>query len=260
MSWVVVVAIVVVAWLALLVVVLCLLRVASLSDDAMAAACEREAAPARQVEPRSSGAALAGLVERVFVHDPGAGRHAAMVANLARELTAAAGLPQDEQVLAHLAGLLQGLRERDFFHAATAGEPDLGTEARRLVERHGSVGARVLREVPDLADVDVVVETLDERFDGSGTPYGLRGEQIPRPARIVAIADAYVRLTAADRAPAGADPQRVAGELRRQAGHALDAHLVEILLTRVVGRGPDQSAPFRPRIREALRALRHASS
>ena len=68
-----------------------------------------------------------------------------------------------------------------------------------------------------------------EAFDGSGYPDGLRGEQIPLWARILAIADAYVNMTT-DRsfAPAKSSEQALA-ELEKLSGIRYDGMLVRIL-------------------------------
>ena len=73
------------------------------------------------------------------------------------------------------------------------------------------------------------VEHHHEAFDGTGYPAGLRGEQIPLWARILAIADAYANMTT-DRsfAPAKTNDQALA-ELEKMSGSRYDGMLVRIL-------------------------------
>ena len=53
----------------------------------------------------------------------------------------------------------------------------------------------MLRAIPEIERVAQAVESHHEAFDGSGYPFGLKGENIPLYGRIVAVADAYVNMT-----------------------------------------------------------------
>jgi HD-GYP domain-containing protein (c-di-GMP phosphodiesterase class II) len=84
------------------------------------------------------------------------------------------------------------------------------------------------------------IEHHHEAFDGSGYPHGLRGEEIPLWARILAVADAYVNMTT-DRsfAPAKNNEQAVA-ELEKLSGVRYDGMLVRILAREL----KSERAPF----------------
>jgi HD-GYP domain-containing protein (c-di-GMP phosphodiesterase class II) len=98
-----------------------------------------------------------------------------------------------------------------------------------VVKRHPELGAQIL-EHPCLADVRGWVGAHHERPDGQGYPLGLRGEEIPLEARIVAVADAYEAMTS-DRAYRDSIGHEAArAELRRCAGSQFDAAVVEAFL------------------------------
>jgi HD-GYP domain-containing protein (c-di-GMP phosphodiesterase class II) len=63
------------------------------------------------------------------------------------------------------------------------------------VTRHAVIGAEILRDVDFLGEGKLVVRHHHERWDGTGYPDGLAGENIPLPARIFAVADALDALT-----------------------------------------------------------------
>ena len=65
------------------------------------------------------------------------------------------------------------------------------------VQRHTVLGAKILSPVKALADVAEVCLNHHERWDGSGYPRGLKGEEIPLHARIVAVADVFSALISA---------------------------------------------------------------
>jgi HD-GYP domain-containing protein (c-di-GMP phosphodiesterase class II) len=60
-----------------------------------------------------------------------------------------------------------------------------------MIKRHPEVGHDILSRVPNLRREAAIVIAHHERIDGSGYPRGLRGEEIPLEARIVAVADTY---------------------------------------------------------------------
>jgi HD-GYP domain-containing protein (c-di-GMP phosphodiesterase class II) len=70
-----------------------------------------------------------------------------------------------------------------------------------------------------------------ERWDGSGYPAGLRGDEIPLAARIVAIADSYDAMSAGRSYRRSVSHDRCIADIRREAGKQFDPALVEVLLT-----------------------------
>ena len=62
---------------------------------------------------------------------------------------------------------------------------------REFIERHSDMGARMIEQIWCLRGVAPVIRHHHERYDGSGYPDGLEGEEIPLTARIVAATDAY---------------------------------------------------------------------
>jgi diguanylate cyclase (GGDEF)-like protein/putative nucleotidyltransferase with HDIG domain len=106
------------------------------------------------------------------------------------------------------------------------------------VKIHPRVGAEILRNVAFGAPVSDLVLCHHERWDGLGYPAGIRGEEIPLGARILAIADCFSTLQA-DRPyrPARTEDAAIA-VLREYAGTAFDPSLVETLIA-----GLDLSRP-----------------
>jgi HD-GYP domain-containing protein (c-di-GMP phosphodiesterase class II) len=77
------------------------------------------------------------------------------------------------------------------------------TDAERAeIERHVTYSYRFLKHIPfqkDLARVPEIAYSHHERMDGSGYPRGLKGDEIPKQGRILAVVDVFDALTAADR-------------------------------------------------------------
>jgi HD-GYP domain-containing protein (c-di-GMP phosphodiesterase class II) len=96
------------------------------------------------------------------------------------------------------------------------------------MRRHTIVGQRMLDRVGGaLKDVGLVVRASHERWDGTGYPDGLAGEEIPIAARIVCAADAFSAMTTDRPYRAARDRDFAIAELRAQAGQQFDPHVAE---------------------------------
>jgi HD-GYP domain-containing protein (c-di-GMP phosphodiesterase class II) len=140
------------------------------------------------------------------------------------------GMPEDG---------LRSLRYAAVFHdigklavpEAILNKPEpLTEEERAIVERHTVVGEQILAPVEFLADVLPLVRGAHERWDGSGYPDGLAGEEIPLGARIVFACDTYDAMTTHRPYRAALPEAEARAELRRVAGTQLDPRVVDALL------------------------------
>jgi HD-GYP domain-containing protein (c-di-GMP phosphodiesterase class II) len=120
--------------------------------------------------------------------------HARAVAGLAREVAVRVGLDDLAVVRTYLAALLHDVGKIAVADAVFAKPGALEPEEWREVVAHADYGARVLARIPALAHVAPLVGAHHERWDGSGYPHGLRGDEIPVEARIIAVADTYVSM------------------------------------------------------------------
>jgi two-component system, cell cycle response regulator len=97
-----------------------------------------------------------------------------------------------------------------------------------FIRKHTLVGERILAAAPALQPVARLVRASHERWDGTGYPDGLRGEEIPLGARIIAVCDAYHAMTSDRVYQPPIDPVAALMELRRCAGTQWDPQVVEI--------------------------------
>jgi diguanylate cyclase (GGDEF)-like protein len=104
----------------------------------------------------------------------------------------------------------------------------LDAREREMIKQHTVVGERILAVAPALRKIGKLVRYSHERWDGSGYPDQLKGDEIPLGARIIAVCDAFDAMTT-DRPYQPAIPLGEAlDELRRCAGTQFDPHVVEV--------------------------------
>ena len=103
-------------------------------------------------------------------------------------------------------------------------------EERGKIEHHTLIGERILEPIELLEPIRPIVRSAHERWDGSGYPDGLAGEEIPLGARILLACDAYDAMTT-DRPYRAALPESAAkAELREGSGTQFDPTIVDVLL------------------------------
>jgi putative nucleotidyltransferase with HDIG domain len=97
----------------------------------------------------------------------------------------------------------------------------------RIMRIHPDIGARIVEGIPFLQETLPVIRYHHERWDGSGYPVGLRGDDIPIQARIFAVADVFDALTSSRTYRKKSSPDEAVEYLREQAGSLFDPTVVE---------------------------------
>ena len=104
-----------------------------------------------------------------------------------------------------------------------------------LMKKHVETGYRIVTGIPGLEQAAQTVRQHHERYDGSGYPQGLRGEQICLGARIFAVSDTYDAMTRDRPYRKGLSDDAAREEIRRHAGIQFDPRVVRAFLQIPVG-------------------------
>ena len=152
------------------------------------------------------------------------------VAALAGSLAAQLGLSNEDADAVYVASLLRDIGELGIDRRILDTPGHLTAEQREIVERHPLLGETILATLAFLSPVARVVRAHHERWDGTGYPSGLRGDDIPLGARIVAVADAFVAMTSARRYRAALRASEAMGAIVRARGGAFDPAVVDALV------------------------------
>jgi diguanylate cyclase (GGDEF)-like protein/putative nucleotidyltransferase with HDIG domain len=165
-----------------------------------------------------STAALERLAARMDARDAHAAGHSRRVQRLALAVGRELGLSAAELDLLGQSALLHDVGKLGIPDAILLSPGRLAPEERALMERHAEEGARMVFRLGVLGGAVPAIRHHHERFDGTGYPDGLRGEQIPLAGRIIHVADALDSMLT-PRVYRSAVPRTEAlEELRRGAG------------------------------------------
>ena len=173
---------------------------------------------ANQLLKERSTEAMASLSATVDVRDSYTAGHARRVQELSLAIGREVGLSAAElDVLGH-AALFHDIGKLSVPDAILLKPESLTTEEWLLMERHADDGARIIDSLGFLGDAVPAIRHHHERWDGTGYPDALRGEDIPLGARVIHVADALDSMLTTrsySTARGGAD---ALDELRRAAG------------------------------------------
>jgi len=134
---------------------------------------------------------LEGLLSAIDKRDQYTKEHSLMVSDLAVSLGNQIGLSDDASRALRVAGLLHDIGKIAVPDAVLKKPGALTTDEFAAVQKHVAFGERLITDVPRLGDVLQAVSCHHERYDGTGYPRGLKGEEIPVVGRIMAVVDAY---------------------------------------------------------------------
>ncbi len=179
---------------------------------------------------------LGFLVQRAH---PYTGGHLQRVSLWARRVAEKLGLPPDRCELVYEAALLHDLGKTVLDEQILNKPARLAPEEWAEIRKHPQLGAEILRDTPFLAPIIPWIAMHHERPDGTGYPFGLKGEQIPVEARVIAVVDAFDAMIGGE-APNQRRPHKrpltldeAIAELERAAGTQFDAQVVQVF-TKVV--------------------------
>ena len=156
--------------------------------------------------------------------------HSKNTANLAKQICKQIGLNEKTTDLIYYAGLLQNIGKIALPEELFATNGKLSTEDLKRIQEHSDLGVQLLMNINFLSEVVPYITYQKERFDGSGTPEGLKGQSIPFGSRIIAVADVYAAMTS-DRPYRKAMPVEKALEIiKSESGSKWDPVVIEALI------------------------------
>jgi putative nucleotidyltransferase with HDIG domain len=99
-----------------------------------------------------------------------------------------------------------------------------------LMRMHPTIGANIVRSLNSIQHIAPFIYHHQERYDGTGYPYGLKGDAIPFGARVLAVADAFEAMTNDRYYRQARSREAAADELRQMSGKDFDPEIVDAFL------------------------------
>jgi HD-GYP domain-containing protein (c-di-GMP phosphodiesterase class II) len=171
------------------------------------------------------------LAQSVEMRDTYTGGHTSRVTEYSYLLGQQLSLPADELHLIRIGTPLHDIGKIGIDDSILRKPGKLTPAEFEIMKTHTTKGAKILEQVPDLAPVIPIVRSHHERWDGNGYPDGLKGEDIPRLARIVAVADAFDAMTSDRPYREGMPADAAFAEMEKQNGKQFDPDCVHAFLT-----------------------------
>jgi putative nucleotidyltransferase with HDIG domain len=172
---------------------------------------------------------LAGLVDRLEMKEGYAGGHASAVGAIALGIATELRLSAADIRSVELGALLHDVGKLSIPDRVLMKPGPLNELEWEAMRRHATLGERLLARIVQQPEVLAAVRSHHERWDGSGYPDGKRGEEIPLPARIVAVADAFQAMIEPRPYRAPRTQASALAEIASQSGRQFDPACVRAL-------------------------------
>ncbi len=171
------------------------------------------------------------------LHDrsPREKQHSIAVSKLCRNIGKAMNLPETEIKKLKEIGFLHDIGKIVLSDDILRKESFLEEKEEKEMQQHSVVGYRILNIFDDTLDIAEGVYSHHESWDGTGYPKGLKGEEIPRLARILAVAQAYEAMINIFNKNAKSKEAAIL-EIKNLAGKKYDPDIVNVFIDSVLGK------------------------
>lgn len=175
-----------------------------------------------------SEAVLFSLAQSVEDRDPELGQHCHRLALMGAAMGLTLGLPSSDILALQRGGYLHDIGKVAIPDHVLFKPGPLTPDEWETMKSHAERGARICSGMRSLGAVLPIIRHHHERWDGSGYPNGLRGDEIPLLARILQLADIYDALTTQRPYKEAMTPEQALATIREEAQRGWrDPHLVE---------------------------------
>jgi len=171
--------------------------------------------------------ALAYALEAKDIYTSG---HSQRVTEISVAIARELGMPQDSIDKIRLAGLVHDIGKIGIRESVLNKPASLTDEESKHIKSHCEAGERILTPIVEDEEILKAVRHHHERYDGMGYPDGLRGEQIPLGARILAVADTFDAMTSERPYRAAMSDEAACAEIERCKGTQFDPEVADAFL------------------------------
>ncbi|MFQ5854936.1 MAG: HD-GYP domain-containing protein [Anaerolineae bacterium] len=179
---------------------------------------------------RQTTNALMAFADSVDKRDPATFQHSQRVAHMARAVAEQMGLPPDEAETIYLSARLHDLGKVGISDAVLLKPGRLTDDEYEVIKQHPVISADIVESFPTFRIGHDMIRHHHERYDGTGYPDRVAGEDIPIGARIIAVVDSYDAMTSDRPYRAGMPREKALRIILEERGKQLDARVVDAFL------------------------------
>ena len=170
---------------------------------------------------------LAGTIDAKDKYTKG---HSSRVADYSREIARRFGYDENRMNDVYMMGLLHDIGKIGIPDSVINKPGKLTKEEYEVIKNHPTMGANILHNIAEKKDLEYGARWHHEKFDGTGYPDGIKGEEIPEAVRIIAVADAYDAMTSYRSYRDPMEQERVKKEIEDGSGTQFDPQFAKIML------------------------------
>ena len=176
---------------------------------------------------------IQAFVSAVEAKDKYTTGHALRVADYSMEISKRLGMSKEEQQRLYAAGLLHDIGKIGVPDDILNKTSKLTDAEYEIIKTHTVIGADILETISELPDLSVGARFHHEKYDGTGYPNRLKGEEIPKLAQIIAVADAYDAMTSSRSYRKPLEQRVVRQELVNGLGTQFAPKIADILISMI---------------------------
>jgi putative nucleotidyltransferase with HDIG domain len=173
---------------------------------------------------------VVALANAIDMRDTYTSSHSQRIAEWAREIARLLGCTSQEAQAVYWGGLLHDIGKIGIADSILKKPNHLDDAEWEVIRKHTIHGAQLVARIRKLAHVAPIIECSHERYDGSGYPCGLKGEEIPLGARIIGVVDSFSAMLDERPYKKSISEEEAIAELKRNSGILFDPQIVNVFL------------------------------
>ena len=171
---------------------------------------------------------LEALTASIDAKDTYTSGHSLRVALLTAQLAEEAGLDAEQVDRFRIAGLVHDIGKIGVSEHVLTKKGGLTIGEFAEIQKHPEIGAKILKDIPQMEDILGGVLHHHEKFGGGGYPHGISGNDIPLVARMISLADTFDAMSSSRTYRNAMNRNSVLDEMKRAVGSQFDPELAEL--------------------------------